>query len=131
MAKPHQHMGIGRILLEKSFEYLNSDKPLITIHISKYHDFEKIFDRYNFSLEQEACDYYGLFKTELSYNGILNKTFENEKTSVVKKLSNNIEKIVYNYPLEKKIYIPSKKHLMKKLLVLLCNYTAKGTFLIV
>ena len=49
----------------------NDDKPLITIHNSKKHEFNKLFKRYNFELEEKKWGYYRLFRTELVYNGSL------------------------------------------------------------
>ena len=71
VAKPFQKQGIGQHLMELSFEWLNEDKPLITIHNSKKHEFKKLFERYNFELEEKKWGYYHLFSTELVYNGFL------------------------------------------------------------
>lgn len=68
-----QGNGIGKKLMEKSFEYLNTDKPLITIHKSKQRQFQQMFEYFNFKLEQENKNYYKLFNTELAYNGELPK----------------------------------------------------------
>lgn len=68
-----QGNGIGKKLMEKSFEYLDTDKPLITIHKSKQKQFEKMFKYFNFELEQENKNYYKLFNIELAYNGQLPK----------------------------------------------------------
>ena len=99
-------------------DYLNDDKPLITIHISKFKQFEKLFKRYGFEIEQEMMSYYGFFKTELSYNGVLDKRFKNPESSIIHKLAYNIEKIVYQYPNQtnyvicstgkKEIFLPAK-----------------------
>ena len=97
VAPKYQRLGIGSSLLEKSFDYFNDDKPLITIHISKYHEFKKLFERYGFSLEQEAQGYYGLLRSELSYNGIL---FSNRinNPSPIEKLAFGFEKTIFEYP---------------------------------
>lgn len=71
VAKTFQRNGIGQNLMELSFEWLNEDKPLITIHDSKRREFKKLFERYDFQLEEERKGYYRLFSTELVYNGIL------------------------------------------------------------
>ena len=71
VAKRFQKQGIGQHLMELSFEWLNDDKPLITIHNSKKHEFNKLFKRYNFELEEKKWGYYRLFRTELVYNGSL------------------------------------------------------------
>lgn len=80
VAKPFQKQGIGKQLIELSFEWLNDDKPLITIHNSKKHEFNKLFNHYNFKLEEKKWGYYNLFSTELVFNGSLpeKKMFLNE-----------------------------------------------------
>lgn len=71
VAPQYQRHGIGKNLMELSFEWLNNDKPLITLHKSRLHNFSSLFDYYGFKLEQETYNYYNIFSTELSYNGIL------------------------------------------------------------
>lgn len=71
VAGPFQRQGIGRKLMEMSFEWLEDDKPLITMHKSKKHEFIALLDYYGFVLEQTQRNYYNIFSTELSYNGIL------------------------------------------------------------
>ena len=93
----YQGLGIGSTLIEKSFEFFNDDKPLITIHISKYHEFKKLFERYNFSLEQQAQGYYGLLRSELSYNGLLSNKIV-KKPTFFEQIAFGIEKSIYNYP---------------------------------
>jgi len=101
----YQGLGIGSTLLEKSFDYFNDDKPLITIHISKYHEFRKLFEKYGFTLEQQAQGYYGLLRSELSYNGLLTSPFVKNPT-LFEQVVFKIEKSIYNYPsFDSKIYI--------------------------
>lgn len=71
VAAPFQRQGIGRKLMEMSFEWLQEDKPLITMHKSKQHEFASLLEYYGFVLEQTQWNYYNIFSTELSYNGIL------------------------------------------------------------
>ena len=52
--------------MELSFEWLNEDKPLITIHDSKRQEFKKLFERYDFQLEEERKGYYRLFQYRIS-----------------------------------------------------------------
>lgn len=66
-----QHQGIGRCLMEMGFEWLENEKPLITLRESKRKQFESLFLYYGFTLEQSRKNYYRLFNTELVYNGIL------------------------------------------------------------
>jgi hypothetical protein len=44
---------------------------MITLHKSKFSQFEKLFDYYNFELEQTQRCYYNIFSTELVFNGVL------------------------------------------------------------
>ena len=113
VSKQYQNLGVGSKLLEKSFEILENEKPLITIHISKFHEFEKIFNRYNFKLEQEISGCYGFFRSELSYNGVLETNLLKEE-DLFNKISLKLEKLMYCYPDEKKIYIPKKRILNAK-----------------
>ncbi len=71
VAKPFQKQGIGRRLVECSFEWLQDDRPMITINKRKQHQFQPLFDYYGFSLEQKKWNYYRIFGTELVYNGLL------------------------------------------------------------
>lgn len=67
----YQKMSIGKQLIGLSLEWLNTEKPLITVHKSKQYEFDKLFQYYNFQLMDEKQGYYSLFSTELSYNGEL------------------------------------------------------------
>ena len=71
--KPYQRQGIGRKLMELSFEWLEEDKPLITLHKSKQNQFAPLFNYFGFTLEEKQWNYYNIFSTELSYNGVLAK----------------------------------------------------------
>ncbi len=73
VASPFQRQGIGKKLMEMSFEWLQEDKPLMTMHKSKQHQFTALLEYYGFALEQAQWNYYNIFSTELSYNGILTK----------------------------------------------------------
>ena len=57
--------------MELSFDWLQDDKPLITMHKSKQHEFAPLLDYCGFVLEQTQRNYYHVFNTELSYNGVL------------------------------------------------------------
>ena len=94
VAKTFQRNGIGQNLMELSFEWLNEDKPLITIHDSKRQEFKKLFERYDFQLEEERKGYYRLFSTELVYNGVLpEKQFLLNRIEVID-LQKEIEKYI-------------------------------------
>lgn len=97
VAPLYQQMGIGKSLIEKSFEILECEKPLITIHISKYHEFKSLFQRYGFTVEQQAQSYYGLLKSELSYNGILTNQMSIINNSFIHRIAFRIESKLYDY----------------------------------
>jgi len=71
VAKEFQHQGIGKELMEQSIEWLENERPLITVHKSKSSEFKSLFDRYGFVLEEKQKNYYHLFNTEFVYNGAL------------------------------------------------------------
>lgn len=99
IANKYQKMGLGQIMLEKSFEILNTEKPLITIHISKHYNFNKLFNRYGFTIEQELSGCYGVFKSELSYNGILDENYSEKPFSTLTNMAYKLERRIFNYPL--------------------------------
>lgn len=69
--KNFQGQGIGHQLMEKSFEYLDTEKPLITLHKNKENEFLRLLRYYNFQKVQSLKGYYRCFSTELCYNGAL------------------------------------------------------------
>lgn len=71
VAREFQRQGIGRRLMELGFEWLQTDKPMITMHKSKQHEFASLMDYYGFELEQQQQNYYHIFSTEYVYNGLL------------------------------------------------------------
>ena len=71
VAKRSQRQGIGKRLMELSFEWLQNDKPLLTMHSTKQHQFRHLMQYYGFELEQKNRNYYNIFSTELVYNGVL------------------------------------------------------------
>lgn len=91
VAKKFQRQGIGKRLMEMSFEWLEDDKPLITMHSRKRHQFSTLLEYYGFELEEEKSNYYHLFSTELIYNGTLP-----EKKIVINKLERIDMEYMYN-----------------------------------
>lgn len=71
VAKEYQRQGIGSRLMELSFEWLQDDFPMITMHKIKKHEFQPLLEHYGFKLEQKQRNYYNIFSTELVYNGVL------------------------------------------------------------
>lgn len=66
-------VGIGKKLIEFSLDWLECEKPLITLRKSKQPQFGKLFDYYGFELAQKNVDYYRMLSSELAFNGVLPK----------------------------------------------------------
>lgn len=66
-----QKMGIGSKLVELGFEWLEDDKPLITVANKRSWQFRKIFRYYGFKQEDRKWGYYSLIASECAYNGSL------------------------------------------------------------
>ena len=82
--KNFQKQGIGTKLMQLSFEWLDCDTPLITVQRGKVHEFQKLFDYYNFQMEEQHRNYYHLFSTEVAYNGTLPpKGYEFSKFEII------------------------------------------------
>lgn len=64
----YQHKGIGKKLLEASFEFLGTRKPMITVSEDNLKYFQAIFKKYNFELIEVIEDLYIKGKTEYIYN---------------------------------------------------------------
>lgn len=71
VAKEYRGNGIGTSLFKKSLEYLETDKPILTVSENKKEEFQGIFDYFGFSLEQIYHDKYMRNRDEYCYNGIL------------------------------------------------------------
>lgn len=64
--------GIATALLQKSFEWLGTDKPLVTIADYKKNDFVKIIEQYCWTLTQTLeRGYYNDHSRELVFNGTI------------------------------------------------------------
>lgn len=71
VAKEYQGNGLGRALFRKSLDYLETDKPILTVSQNKKDEFQKIFKYFGFSLEQIYPGKYRPDLNEYCYNGIL------------------------------------------------------------
>lgn len=69
--KRFQRNGIGRNLIKQSIEWLEEEKPLITVRKSKAPQFDKLFTSFGFTLEESKPMYYSLFSAEQVFNGEL------------------------------------------------------------
>jgi predicted GNAT family N-acyltransferase len=64
-------MGLGKILLKESLEFLNVDFPVITVSNNKVKEFNPLFKYYGFELSHIHKGFYIKNKDEYVYNGIL------------------------------------------------------------
>lgn len=71
VAKGYRGNGLGTILFKKSLDYLETDKPVLTVSQNNKNEFQKIFDYFGFSLEQIYLGKYRSGLNEYCYNGIL------------------------------------------------------------
>ena len=65
----YQKRGIGSELIQKAFDFLETDKPLITVPEESVEAFSKIFNKYGFEKKDEIPDLYRKNKIEHIYNG--------------------------------------------------------------
>ena len=71
IAENYQRQGIGTMLMKTSLEFLNTNKPIITVSSTKHAEFIPIFKRFNFCLKKVYFGKYRNLKIEYCYNGIL------------------------------------------------------------
>ena len=67
----YQCKGIGTKLLEFAIEQLGTKYPLITVPAPKTHEFNMLFNKFNFRKTALYYDYYGTGHNEVAYNGYL------------------------------------------------------------
>ena len=106
--KYFQRQGIGRSLIEQGFEWLDNEKPLITVHKSRRNEFKPLFDFYGFHLEEMHKNYYQLFGTELVFNGMLP-----ENNSII--CSDHICEKFYMDIFHELIFLPRQNIIMPKI----------------
>lgn len=81
--------GIGKTLLSKCLDILETEKPLITIPQEKLTDFENIIGYFNFELCQIIEDCYKKHSREYVFNGYLNHSLDNSVTMQIKTYVND------------------------------------------
>lgn len=69
----YRNKNITTKLIEESFKYLETTKPLITFSENKLHMFENIISKYKWELVQSAENIYVKGTKEYCYNGKLSK----------------------------------------------------------
>ena len=65
----YRNMDIATKLIEASFKYLETSKPLATVNSSKLGMFSKIIDKYDWKITEEVNDIYKNGETEIVLNG--------------------------------------------------------------
>lgn len=65
----YRKMDIATKLIEASFEYLETSKPLATVNSSKLEMFSKIINKYGWKITEEINDIYNEGETEIVLNG--------------------------------------------------------------
>lgn len=82
--KNYRKNKIGALLAEKAIDYLEEEKPLITIPMDKLHEFIKIASKYNWKVTEIKENLYRTTTPEVIVNGSINSTQtilqDNEKT---------------------------------------------------
>ena len=82
--KNYRKNKIGALLAEKAINYLEEEKPLITIPMDKLHEFIKIASKYNWEVTEIKENLYRTTTPEVIVNGSINSTQtilqDNEKT---------------------------------------------------
>ena len=72
IAEYARNMGIGRALMNKAFDYLDTKKPLITMPASKVQFFLHFMHRYDWKITEIKDSYYTRGHDEIVFNGNLN-----------------------------------------------------------
>lgn len=108
--KNYRKNKIGALLAEKAINYLEEEKPLITIPIDKLHEFIKIASKYNWEVTEIKENLYRTTTPEVIVNGSISTTQtilqDNEKTL-------------------KKVYRIYKMITLKKKILYIINYPQK------
>jgi len=87
-------MGIGTKLFEKSFEILQTTKPMITIKEYKLPYFKNFITKYEWKQTQVIKGIYNSNHSELVFNGILNVPIKNEKINKIEEYDLNNDNII-------------------------------------
>lgn len=93
VARKYQKQGIAKNLMKLGIEWLEDERPLVTLHKSKEREFKALFDYFDFKLEQKCRGYYNLFGSELVYNGNLPQ----RETWHGQLIDNNLRIIINHY----------------------------------
>lgn len=67
----YECLGLGVRLFEKSFEVLETERPLLSVSENAYPKFSRLFDHFDFSHRASYAGMYLPRISELSFNGVL------------------------------------------------------------
>ena len=70
MKENYQRKGIGSELIQKAFDFLETEKPLITVPKKSVEVFSRIFNSYGFEKNDEIKNLYRKGNVEHIYNGL-------------------------------------------------------------
>lgn len=73
VAKEYQGQGIGTMLINRSIDFLENEKPIISVSELKKYEFKRIFEHFGFSLGEVCFEKYAPFTNEYVFNGILSQ----------------------------------------------------------
>ncbi|HJJ17065.1 MAG TPA: GNAT family N-acetyltransferase [Bacilli bacterium] len=71
VCKKYRNQGIGTKIIEQSFNYLETKKPLITLPDYKIEMFKPLIKKYNWQLSEVLDNFYNNRSKELCFNGTL------------------------------------------------------------
>ncbi len=63
--------GLGLRLFDRTFDYLETDKPVLSVSEEMLPKFNRIFSHFGFKMAQQYDGYYRKEKSEFSFNGLL------------------------------------------------------------
>lgn len=64
---------IGTSLLRESCELLGTSTPLITVSSTHLREYQKLFKRFGFKMEDRRYAYYSMLHSECAFNGVLDE----------------------------------------------------------
>lgn len=73
VSKGYRGRSIGTRLLTNSFELLDTSRPLITVRSTRLKEYQRLFERFGFRMEDRRYAYYSLLHSECAFNGILDE----------------------------------------------------------
>lgn len=106
MEKSFRRNQIGSLLCTKAVEYLEEEKPLITIPMDKLPEFTRIAEKYNWEISDIRENLYRTTTPEVIVNGIINSQRIEETPPTFKKIYRiykitcikNTIKLLFNNP---------------------------------